>query len=285
MYIILLMDRLNTKTKVIIITSIVAVLVLIQVALYFINGRKSTISLDKVDISDLEEISLDNLPEGFTVNQSMLLVNHEHPLPDVFSADISFYKTTDVLMNSAITEDYSRLSAYILDTYDNHLYVSSTYRSREDQERVLSEEGSDTAAQPGESEHETGLALDVYVMYYAGAGFLNCPEGQYVNNSCGDYGFIIRYPNGRQNITGIKYEPWHIRYVGFPHSQIIMDSDSTLEEYNSYFEVGSWYSYENYLISKQPADHISFPAGCSFDSVVISPDNTGCVFVTISNYS
>ena len=61
--------------------------------------------------------------------------------------------------------------------------------------------------------------------------FGNTPEGQWVADHAADYGFIIRYPNGRESVTGYTYEPWHLRYVGKDVAKEIMSQDTTLEEY------------------------------------------------------
>ena len=173
--------------------------------------------------------------EDYTLSSDLFLVNGEHPIPDDYPFEIVFYRDTDVPMNSEITEDYGRMSDYVRLEMKDHLYVSSSYRSYEDQVRIYEEEGPEVAAVPGQSEHQTGLALDVYAMYFAGAAFPDSQVGQFVINNCSQFGFIIRYPYGAEDITGFGYEPWHIRYVGIPHSEIITSAGITLEEYLSLF--------------------------------------------------
>ena len=80
---------------------------------------------------------------------------------------------------------------------------------------------------------------------YAGESFIKSESGQFINENCGDYGFIIRYPIFGEKKTGIPYEPWHLRYVGYPHSRIINQSKITFEEYIDFFETGKFYKYEN----------------------------------------
>ena len=127
------------------------------------------------------------------------------------------------------------------------------------------------------SEHH-GLVLDVYVNGYAGSGFLKSEAGQYVNKNSWKYGFIIRYPLFKKHITGIRFEPWHIRYVGLPHSEIIYKEGLTLEEYISSLEVGNYYKYKNYYISRQEGDNLLIPY--NLKEIVVSPDNTGCYIIT-----
>lgn len=118
-----------------------------------------------------------------------------------------------------------------------NIYLSSGYRSYDYQNTIynnyVNEYGTDTAdtfsARPGHSEHQTGLAIDVNTIDDSFAG---TPEAIWLAEHCWEYGFIIRYPQGKQAITGYKYEPWHIRYVGSAISKKIheMGDDTTLEE-------------------------------------------------------
>lgn len=85
-----------------------------------------------------------------------------------------------------------------------------------------------TVADPGASEHHTGLAFDITT---PGTTFKGTPQSQWLSTHCWDYGFIIRYEEDKEKITGYIAEPWHIRYVGLPHSTIMRDHAWCLEEY------------------------------------------------------
>ena len=85
-----------------------------------------------------------------------------------------------------------------------------------------------TVADPGSSEHHTGLAFDITV---PGTTFKGTKQALWLAAHCRDYGFIIRYEEDKQSITGYMAEPWHIRYVGLPHSTIMRDNGWALEEY------------------------------------------------------
>lgn len=118
----------------------------------------------------------------------------------------------------------------------------SGYRSYKTQKGLfdtyVKTQGIEHAAQysavPGKSEHQTGLSIDV-----SGAdsktrleeSFENTPEGRWLKQHAAEYGFIIRYPKGKEAITGYNYEPWHIRYVGKTIAQEIAKQGITLEEY------------------------------------------------------
>ena len=215
-----------------------------------------------------------------TFDQSMLLVNTEYLLPDDFKPDVLEYKDTTVYMSACMLDDYAALSKAVKDKTGDKLYVSSDLRTAEEQEALYREDPR-TATLPGASEHQTGLALDVYVAYYAGDAFVKSPSGRFVNSHAHEYGFIIRYPSYGEDITGIRYEPWHIRYVGLPHSNVIYNNHITLEEYVDSLEIGKWYSIDGYLVSRQPISDGGVYLPESFSSCVISPDNTGCVIITV----
>lgn len=123
------------------------------------------------------------------------------------------------------------------------LYATSGYRSYSTQkaifDRKAAERGEQAAnrsvAKPGYSEHQTGLAMDIEGETTLGTGlteaFGESPEGIWVAEHCHEYGFIIRYPKDKTNITGYIYEPWHIRYVGVEAATEITELGATFEEY------------------------------------------------------
>lgn len=117
------------------------------------------------------------------------------------------------------------------------IYKGSGYRSYDFQVKVYnsivsgySKEYADTwSARPGYSEHQTGYTIDCNSI--DNEGFANTPEGKWLAEHCHEYGFIIRYPEGKEDITGYNYESWHIRYVGKEHAAAIYAQGITLEEY------------------------------------------------------
>lgn len=256
---------------------------------FYIIGESMGIDCKKVELNEttptkLESVSIDALKadERVIFNQSGMLVNAENPISDENAPLLSEYKDTGVIMNKCVCDAYAKLSAAVGENTGAKLLVSSSYRTNEEQETLYSEDPS-TANSPGASEHQTGLALDVYVKYYAGFGFIKTDAGKFVNSECWKYGFIIRYPIYGKDETGMKYEPWHIRYVGEPHAKIIYNNHLTLEEYFELLGEGKWYETDGYLISRQKASddgEISLPA--NFLSAVISPDNAGGYIITLS---
>ena len=90
------------------------------------------------------------------------------------------------------------------------------------------------SAKPGESEHQLGLSMDLStkeVNYQLVESLGDTPAGKWLEENCYKYGFIIRFPENKEKITGYSYEPWHIRYVGKDLAKIIHDNNLTLEEY------------------------------------------------------
>ena len=240
------------------------------------SAKVTKISEDELTLTSVDADSLEKT--AYTTDQSLLLVNKSHTLDGGFSPDICEYKDTGVIMNSCITQQFSHLSQRIKDEYGETLYISSAYRTAEEQNNILAEQGSDTAMSAGASEHQTGLALDVYTDGFAGKSFLKTDVGRLVNSECWKYGFIIRYPLLKKSVTEIEYEPWHIRYVGMPHAEIISLEHITLEEYFESLEYGKFYTYDGYIISRQQGDTLRIPDG---SHTVISSDNDGGCIITV----
>lgn len=210
-------------------------------------------------------------------NNSLILVNATHPLPQGYEAVLSEYN--GARMHPDMIDCYVALRDDVQSKTGIRIYVSSDFRTAEEQAELLATSESGIAASVGCSEHEAGLALDVYAPYYAGESFLKSPAGREVNRICGEYSYIIRYPQGKEHITGISYEPWHLRYVGEPHAKLMMDSGLTLEEYVASMELGEWYRVDGYLIGRCSADKLDLPTG--WFSCEISPDNCGNYIVTL----
>ena len=127
--------------------------------------------------------------------------------------------------------------------------VNSSYRDYNTQkylfERKVSQYGGDRVvaativAPPGTSEHQTGLCADIADNFYStkDRSLENTALFQWMKAHCAQYGFILRYPDGKQEITGIMYEPWHFRYVGKEAAPFIMENELTLEEFLALYGV------------------------------------------------
>lgn len=122
------------------------------------------------------------------------------------------------------------------------LIAVSGYRSYETQAMLFEneveqfgyEKASMAVAYPGTSEHQTGLTMDISAASVNNAlteSFGKTAEGQWLENNAHKFGFILRYPLGKESITGYQYEPWHFRYIGVEIATEIYQNDQTLEEY------------------------------------------------------
>jgi D-alanyl-D-alanine carboxypeptidase len=288
-------NKMKKIKKILPILSVLVIFVVVTWAIYlnsdklFLFFENSGIFLDSEPVKEvilsegMAEHSFDQLKndDRVTFDQSLMLINTENLLDEGFKPDVAEYKDTDVYMNACMLEAYATLSAVVTENFDKKLYVSDDFRTAEEQESLYIEMP-DTATKPGASEHQAGLALDVYVAYFSGDGFIKSSAGRFVNSTCHEYGFIIRYPFWGEDVTGIRYEPWHIRYVGAPHAEIIYNNQLAFEEYIFSMEIGQWYEYDGYLICRQALSYDgTFMLPESFESCVISPDNTGYFIITI----
>ena len=232
-------------------------------------------NLDDTQTQTMEEWLED---ERVTFDQTLILVNFNHPLPEGYQADLAEYNGAQ--MHPSMVEHYIALRDAVQEKTDIRIYVSSDFRTAEKQAELLEYYGPDRAAPVGCSEHEAGLSLDVYAPNHASYAFLRSPAGRMVNRICHEYGFIIRYEANKTDITGIDYEPWHLRYVGAPHAELIANSGLAYEEYIEAITPEVWHSYENYLILRTSnLEEITLPK--NFTYCHISPDNTGYYVVTV----
>lgn len=180
---------------------------------------------------------------------SLMLVNNDYIYAGTDSDVVSIYeyktdsyavKDMDVLLRKPAVEALNNL----LDAFQTHsglddILAVSGYRTYEYQKSLydadLAENGSDSSsyvAKPGYSEHQTGYALDISI-YQDGISedFDGTGDYAWILENCAKYGFILRYPEDKTELTGIAYEPWHLRYVGAPHACYIAEQGLCLEEY------------------------------------------------------
>lgn len=193
-------------------------------------------------------ISLDIEPDSISV-----FVNKEYALPESYIPEnlvipnIRFYGGGDNEKNKLRQEAAESLEKMFDEAMDDNivLYGVSGYRSYARQKEIYdknvrmrgSRATNKVSAAPGHSEHQTGLAMDISSKSLGGAlteSFGDTPEGQWVAENCYQYGFIIRYPENTEQITGYSYEPWHLRYVGNEIAEYIHKENITLEEYYGY---------------------------------------------------
>lgn len=215
---------------------------------YYNNNKNSGDSnMDNLNVTaGAPLIKINTDPTSYTV-----LVNREYPMPeDYVPQDLTIpnvsYSYSGIYeksyMRSVAASAIEKMFAEAKKKKKFELKVVSAYRSYSRQKTIyennVSTRGEEktrmVSAQPGCSEHQTGLAVDVSsdtVGCAIDESFASCPEGKWIAKNCQNFGFIIRYPKGKSDVTGYSYEPWHLRYVGINLAQYIHKKKITLEEY------------------------------------------------------
>ena len=233
---------------------------------------------------------------------NLLLVNKNYPLRDnnvkgLVPADVRF---PNILMKRDVANVLQLIFEKI--SAGNSIVPVSGYRSLEEQTAIydgsLKDNGEDFTrkyvALPNHSEHQTGLAIDLGLnekeidfirpdFPYGGI----CEE---FRQAAPDYGFIERYAKDKESITGISHEPWHFRYVGYPHSKIMQENGFSLEEYTQFIKAyleDKKYLFEQahraeieiyYVPAKDDKTLIKIPENCVYQ---ISGNNIDGFVVTI----
>lgn len=174
------------------------------------------------------------------VDDDLVLVNQQNPLNEeqlptnlinLFEQPRSYELFSgEILLRPHVATALQQMIADANKEGLTHFIVMSGYRTLAEQQELYNDMGANYAMKPGYSEHHTGLALDIgsteTTMDVA-------PEGAWLASNAWRYGFILRYPADKVAITGIEFEPWHLRFVGLPHSQIMYEQNLALEEYVS----------------------------------------------------
>ena len=184
------------------------------------------------------EITIIKSPESLDV-----LVNKYNKLnSDYVPNDLKIipldYSNSDKYLREEAANNFIKLSSDA-SNLGYKIIITSAYRSYEYQNKLYSdykekydlEYTSSCCAQAGFSEHQTGLAIDVMGSNNDYHKFFESKEFEWMINNAHKYGFILRYPKDKENITGFKYEPWHYRYVGITLATYIYENNITLEEY------------------------------------------------------
>lgn len=217
-------------------------------------GQASEDNLDELHLEASffnETITVDGKEVIQNASNTFVLVNKFIGLPsnyspdDLVTPDVPFsFENKNLEKSKLRSEAADALERMFAEAEHSgiDLYAISGYRSYERQnqlynaeiQKVGEEQAAEVVATPGNSEHQTGLAMDISSL---SAGlklneeFGETTEGKWLVENSYKYGFILRYPEGKEQITGYMYEPWHFRYVGEAIATIIYERDWTLEEY------------------------------------------------------
>jgi len=174
----------------------------------------------------------------------LLLVNHENAIPINYQIHLSNFHGHRIA--TVLIDDLEEL-INTASRANIHLQITSAYRTQAEQKQLFNntvsgfiqngnshaaaiEKTQQLVAQPGHSEHQTGLAIDFTT---PGNFDQRLKMWDWLSQNAHHFGFILRYPENRQHITGFHHEPWHHRYVGREHAKIIFENNLTLEEYLS----------------------------------------------------
>lgn len=235
-------------------------------------------------------VTKNNIHQG-----NLLLVNKQFPMhPEGVTADVvNLFQHKELVKGYALLDNTIRLSQVVAQKFQRmvdaaakdgvrHFMISSGYRDNKEQGQLYKKMGADYALPAGYSEHNLGLSLDIGSTQKE---MNRAPEGKWLQKNAWAYGFILRYPKDKTEITGIQYEPWHFRYVGLPHSAIMQENDFTLEQYLDFLKqqktVSTTVEGQTYEVLYYPVTgntSVSVPAGRRYE---ISGNNMDGVIVTL----
>ncbi len=240
--------------------------------------------------------TFDNVPSVVTKESNISIYSAKSSSYFVKDINVSMDKTAIEAFN-IMMDDY-----YAQNGNKKNVIITQGLRTFEEQQEMLelkiSQYGPDQkiAQVPGYSEHHTGYAFDIstYVNGIMGT-FTGENEYKWVHDNAHKYGFVLRYPAGKEDITGISYESWHFRYVGKPHAQYMYKNGLTLEEYISVLAnckfgenelvitdetTGDVYSVYSVPVANDGAQ-VPVPTSVNGKEYTLSGDNCGNVIVTV----
>jgi zinc D-Ala-D-Ala carboxypeptidase len=281
-------------------------LLFLALCLSFVFVNKESFFHDKAEVQRYENNDqLDNIEtsEGIQTIEiskeqvfqgNLLLVNTEYLVhqESIKSDVVNLYTLRDlkkgyelhseIYLSEDVARCFSEMTVAANKEGVSHFLINSGYRGFDEQNALYQEMGSDYALPAGHSEHNLGLSLDVGSTQMK---MNEAPEGKWLENNAWKYGFILRYPKDKTAITGIQYEPWHIRYVGLPHSVIMEEKNFSLEEYLDFLKEqksistiihGEKYEISYYPVTKDTTIHV--PTNLRYE---ISGNNMDGVIVTV----
>ncbi len=225
---------------------------------YFLKSRlERYMKYDSDDIntiitnvnSNLDYDFYTNIQKSDTSKGNLIIVNKYYQLDNdyYYGELVTMDKAYDNKSGSKLNKEAYAAFQKLVDAGEKegyHIRNNSAYRSYNTQSGLYNNYKNSNgltwadkwSARPGHSEHQTGLALDVGVKNeYSLGKFESSPEFTWMKNNAHLYGFILRYPKGKEYITGYGYEPWHYRYVGVDVATYIYENNITYEEYYAYF--------------------------------------------------
>lgn len=214
----------------------------------YVDYKKYNTTLSDVDVITRVNLNLDvpyyqNTRQSTKLNKTDILVNKYIYLPSDYVPNnltelSSKFTDSNKLLVYEAKEAFEKMATKAKEDGYN-LRVISAYRSYEYQttlyDNYVKKDGVDKAdkysARPGHSEHQTGLVIDIDNISTNYENFESTEEFKWMMDNSYKYGFILRYPEGKENITGYDYESWHYRYVGEKIANFIVSNNLTFDEY------------------------------------------------------
>lgn len=218
------------------------IVVFILFSYFFIEHKPNkAVNHKLIEVNDRtneREITISN-NQIYTGN--LLLINKQYPVhPDAEASEVvNLSQHERLIQGFGLMDNSIQLSTDMVNKFStmveaarkegvSHFIVNSGYRDNEKQNELYEQLGAEIAMPAGYSEHNLGLSIDIGSTL---GKMAQAPEGRWLEQNAWKYGFILRYPPDKTDITGIQHEPWHFRYVGLPHSAIMQEHGFVLEQY------------------------------------------------------
>jgi len=278
--------------KVIFLGFIVVLGTILMVVINEIQSQASSLDLNVQILNaqsiDYKEINIDDIKN----THELWLVNANHSIKNEItenSLQSAYQKIalsrSDIKMNPTALEKIEEMFAAAKKSGMDSLVVTSGYRTKQKQNQLYQQAEDKSYVQiPGCSEHETGLAADIQLESGGMNNLGDTKQGTWLMKNSWIYGYIIRYPKDKVNLTGISYEAWHFRYVGLPHAAFMKTKNLCLEEYIDYLKKNNQYEIKvgdkKYLIYRVTAKNgkIKVPKSLNY---TVSDDNCGGYIVSV----
>ncbi|MGM7680694.1 M15 family metallopeptidase [Cytobacillus sp. Hm23] len=247
------------------------------------------------DINTHKNLVKQRLTKRLIYQGDLLLINSQYPVREesVRSDIVKLFKYKELKQGYRLRNTKIQLSRDVAQRFSQMVYsakrdgvrnftINSGFRGFDEQNKLYKAMGPTIAMPPGYSEHNVGLSLDVGSTK---SKMIHAAEGKWVEKNAWRFGFILRYPKDKTEITGIQYEPWHIRYVGLPHSAIMYDNNLVLEEYLDYLKeekivsvIVNGHSYTVYYYHITQISSVKLPLNKRYE---LSGNNVDGIIVTL----
>ncbi|MBD2848433.1 M15 family metallopeptidase [Paenibacillus sp. IB182496] len=259
------------------------------------SGTSADARGDARAVGEGEGMDTLRLEERDIYKGELLLVNEEIAISPDFEAPetLLLYEHRELVQGFGLMDRSIRLTPELLERFTamveeaetdgvDRFLITSGYRTEEEQGELYRQLGAESAMPAGYSEHNLGMALDIG----SSIGEMRvAPEGEWLREYAWEHGFILRYPEDKTEVTGVKYEPWHYRYVGLPHSAVMQQKGWVLEEYLAFLKehraMEAEWDGQRYHIAYYPLSEtrsIRVPADGRY---TVSGNNTDGVVVTV----